>query len=258
MIVSAVSRRRRAVPLSTRPQLVRELARRQVGAFERARQDGVELLAGVRTMPPSRCASEAEEDAAGSATPRWASRPSRCASPRGSTQMRSAVSGGGGAPASSSASTAEATWRAMRIAGAEPSGPSASTVVQAPALGRLGDRDRAALERARVVDAEQVRVVDGPEPVGALEEAHRRQRAGRRARDVQRDRAALALRGAQHGDVGILALDGIDAVAAELAPGLHDANHRISGWLASLRSTNPRLRPPPRSWPRPTWPPAAA
>ena len=129
----------------------------------------------------------------GSARPRWASRPSRCASPRGSTQMRSAISGGGARArllervdgGGDLAGDADRGRRAQRAVGQHR--------VQPPARRRLGDGDRVALERARVVDAEQVRVVDGAEPVGALEEAHGRERAGRIARHVQRHRAPLAL-----------------------------------------------------------------
>ena len=95
--------------------------------------------------------------------------------------------------------------------------------------------------------------------VGALEEANRRERPGRGAGDVQGHGAAVArLQRAQHCDACVLALDRLDPVAAELAPGLHGANHRISGWLASPRSTNPRLRPPLKTSPRPTWRPAVA
>ena len=260
MIVSAVSRgggRSRSRPRSS--SSANWPADRYAPSSARV-EHGLQLPAGAR-RPWRRAGARATPRRTRRAARRRGGRRGRRGARRraASTQMRSAISGGGGAPASSSASTAEATWRAMRIAGAEPIGPSARTSSRRRPGGRLGDRDRAALERARVVDAEQVRVVDGAEPVGALEEADRRQRAGRVARDVQRDGAALALgrraaprrwnpRARRHRCDSRRTRPRVARSPTIGSPdGSHPSGRRI---LRSVRA--------PRSSPRRTWPPAAA
>ena len=123
-------------------------------------------------MSASSRASAAEEEAAGAsvARPMRASRPSRCASPAPSTQIRSGVSGGGSAPASSSASTADATWRAMRVA-------------VAGAHRAVGQQRRPAAGRA---------APGRPRRRGRRACARRRRRAGA---DARRSRAAARARG---------------------------------------------------------------
>ena len=91
-------------------------------------------------------------------------------------------------------------------------------LIEPPPRRRLRDRDRAALERPRAIHAEQVRVLDRAQPARAFQEAGRRQRPGRVAGDVQRDRALVQrVTGQQYGGACVLALDRLDPIPRELA-----------------------------------------